>query len=232
MYFDGGVNGIPVPFTSSPPSHQLPPHTALPVTEITLPDDLSDFPQTDASLELIDGAYEAIERFMLSDQEVIENFVNCDFHLVDQAIGWITDQGLAAGDRFCELGAGFGVAAMLANLHKFEAVGIEIEQALVDESAAVAEQFDIDVGFFAGSFIPRATPNLPEIASDIEHVDTSEGDVFDEIGLEFDDFDLFFAFPWPGEHGFFESVFDACAATNALLLTYRGREGMHLVRKT
>ena len=45
------------------------------------------------------------------------------------------------------------------------------------------------------------------------------------------DFDLFFAFPWPGEHVFFEAVFDDSAADGALLLTYRGREGMSLTRK-
>jgi len=49
--------------------------------------------------------------------------------------------------------------------------------------------------------------------------------------LEMDEFDLFFAFPWPGEHQFFEAVFQAAAADNALLLTYRGRDGMHLLRK-
>ena len=35
----------------------------------------------------------------------------------------------------------------------------------------------------------------------------------------------------PKPHGFFEAVFDACAANGALLLTYRGREGMNLVMK-
>jgi hypothetical protein len=49
--------------------------------------------------------------------------------------------------------------------------------------------------------------------------------------MNINDFDLFFAFPWPGEHVFFETVFEACTADGALLLTYRGREGMNLTRK-
>ncbi len=72
---------------------------------------------------------------------------------------------------------------------------------------------------------------LVELASEIKHVETQAGDVYEEIGLAMDDFDLFFAFPWPGEYSFFEAIVDACAADGAMLLTYRGREGMHLVRK-
>ena len=50
--------------------------------------------------------------------------------------------------------------------------------------------------------------------------------------MAMDEFDLMFAFPWPGESGFFEAVFDAGAASGALLMTYRGRDGVNVVRKT
>ena len=120
---------------------------------------------------------------------------------------------------------------MLAAIRGMESVGIEIQEVLVDESSDLADELEIDAKFFAGSFIPRDVPSNLGFALDVRHVETDEGDVYDEIGLEMNDFDLFFAFPWPGEHEFFESIFDACAADGALLLTYRGREGMHLVRK-
>lgn len=181
--------------------------------------------------ELIDEANDRIEAFMLGDESISENFVNCDFHLVDQALTWIADNHLLTGNRFLELGSGFGVVTMLAAIRKMEAVGIEIEPPLVEQSSELADDWTISAQFFCGSFIPRDVPRLADLAAELEHVETDEGDVYDEIGLDMEDFDLFFAFPWPGEHGFFEAIFEVCAADGALLLTYRGREGMELVRK-
>jgi hypothetical protein len=120
---------------------------------------------------------------------------------------------------------------MLAAYRGMESIGIEIEPILVEQSSKLANDLNVNVEFYCGSFIPRGIESLEELASDIRHVDTHDDDVFDEIGLSMDDFDLFFAFPWPGEHTFFESVLDARAADGALLLTYRGRDGMNLVRK-
>ncbi|QDS94365.1 hypothetical protein FF011L_31440 [Roseimaritima multifibrata] len=198
---------------------------------IVIPDSMREIELSQEATQLMDRANEKIERFMLRDQQVIENFVTCDFHLLGQSLLWIEQNHLLAGDRFCELGSGFGVAAMLAAMQDMEAVGIEIEASLVEQSSELADELGIGVDFFQGSFIPRDVNGLLDWGADIEHVDTGEGDVYEEIGLSMDEFDLFFAFPWPGEHEFFESVFDACAADGALLLTYRGREGMNLVRK-
>jgi SAM-dependent methyltransferase len=203
----------------------------LTLQAIEIPETIKKIPHSVRSESLIDTANERIESFMLEDDTVDENFVPCDFHLLDQALTWIDQNHLAAGKRFCELGSGFGVGAMLAAIRGMESVGIEIQEVLVDESSDLADELEIDAKFFAGSFIPRDVPSNLGFALDVRHVETDEGDVYDEIGLEMNDFDLFFAFPWPGEHEFFESIFDACAADGALLLTYRGREGMHLVRK-
>ena len=204
-----------------------------PVTlqSIEIPDSIKDIPLSGRATQLIDEANDRIEAFMLADQAVIENYVNCDFELLDQALDWIKQNHLLTGSRFCELGSGFGVAAMLAAIRGMESVGIEIESSLVEQSSDLAEDLDLAAEFFCGSFIPHDLAGALEMATEIEHIETTEVDVYDEIGLAMDDFDLFFAFPWPGEHTFFESVFDACAADGALLLTYRGRDGMNLVRK-
>ena len=82
--------------------------------EIAIPDSIKNLPLFEGAGKLIDDANDRIESFMLKDQEVIENFVTCDFHLVDQALTWIDQNHLLTGDRFCELGSGFGVVAMLA----------------------------------------------------------------------------------------------------------------------
>lgn len=180
---------------------------------------------------LIDTANDAIETFMLADLDVIENFVTCDFHLLDQTLSWIHSNHLLTGNRFCEWGAGFGVATMLAGLRGMEAVGIEIESRLVQQAEQVGVAVDSPARFFHGSFVPRGVEGLAEISGQFKNVDTEEGDVYDEIGWELDDFDLVFVFPWPGEEEFFEHIFAACAADGALLLTYHGREGMRLQRQ-
>lgn len=205
---------------------------AMTLQSINIPDSIKKIPQSDSATKLIDQANDRIEKFMLADQKVIENFVTCDFHLVDQSLTWIKDNHLLTGSRFCEWGSGFGVVAMLAAIRDMESVGIEIESVLVKQSSDLADDLENAARFFCGSFVPRDAESASELASEIEHVETETGDMYEEIGLEIDDFDLFFAFPWPGEHPFFEAVFDQCAADGALLLTYRGREGMDLVRKT
>ena len=198
---------------------------------IEVPDSINLLPYAEGAEHLIDTANDAIEAFMLVDQKVIEGFVTCDFHLLDQAITWIEQNHLLTGNRFCEFGAGFGVGAMLAALRGMESIGIEIEPRLVEQASNVADELGNDAKFYCGSFVPRGVEGLALLAGEVENMDTEEGDVYEVIGRDLNDFDLVFAFPWPGEHGFFEAVFDACAADGALLLTYRGREGMNLVGK-
>ncbi len=199
--------------------------------QINLPDDLSTISQTATSLQLINLADNRSDIFVKSSQPAIHNYVPCDFHLVDQALTWILDNYLLTGNRFCELGSGMGVAALLASNHRMESVGIEIEPTLVEESCLLARELVLPTRFYCGSFVPRNVANILELSQGIEHVVTDEGDVYDDIGLAPSEFDLFFAFPWPGERHFFEAIFQQCAADGACLLTYEGREGLNLVRK-
>ena len=198
---------------------------------IEIPDAIKCITLPGPTIRLIDDANEQIESFMLADHEVIENFVTCDFFLVAQTLRWIQANHLLAGNRFCELGSGFGVVAMLAADRGMESIGIEIEPVLVRQSIALADRLGVSVQFFCGSFVPRGA-GVSRFATEMKRVETEEGDVYREIGLAMEDFDLLFAFPWPGEEPFFEAVFDACACDGAMLLTYQGREGMSLLRKT
>ena len=132
---------------------------------IDISDSIKRIPLTERADSLIDDANDRIEAFMLADQSVIENFVTCDFHLLDQALTWIEQNHLLAGNRFCELGSGFGVAAMLAAIRGMESVGIEIEPTLVEQSADLADDLNVNARFFSGSFIPRDAEDLSELAS-------------------------------------------------------------------
>lgn len=204
---------------------------SMSLTKIQIPDSFRDIAHTSGSEHAIDEAHEAIERFMLADEHFFSNFVNCDFHLVDQAIQWVLQNHVLTGNRFLEYGSGFGATTILAAIHGMEASGIEIESVLVAEAEKLCQGLEVDASFFCGSFVPRGIEGYSDLAIGIEHVDTSEDDVYDQIGFQMNDFDLVFAFPWPGEDGFFESVFEKTASVGAVILTYNGIEGVRLKRK-
>jgi hypothetical protein len=54
---------------------------------------------------------------------------------------------------------------------------------------------------------------------------------YEDLGLDVDDFDLIFAFPWPNDEELTEQLFDRFAANGALLLTYHQPEAIRLRRK-
>ncbi|TWU48597.1 hypothetical protein Poly51_44980 [Rubripirellula tenax] len=198
---------------------------------IPVPENVLEYVLSREAARLLDDADVRITDFTRRQRPAIENFVVCDFRLVDAALAWIDDADLACGQRFCEWGSGFGVVAMLAGLRGWESCGIEVEPALIDQAHDLAEDHDIDVQFAAGSFIPEGADELLDFVEDISHIDTDCPSGYDELDTDIADFDLFFAFPWPGEHGFWEAVFERYAATNALLLTYHGIESIKLQRK-
>ena len=198
---------------------------------IEVPDVILELRPTRDAQRLIHLAHQKIETYTRSKRPAITNFVHCDFVLLYQALTWIASNRLLSGNRFCEWGSGFGVATLLSALQGMDAVGIEIEPYLVEQSCQLAEQLDLPASFYSGSFVPRDLSGILEWSCEVQHVSTEEDDVYDEMGHSLDEFDLFFAFPWPGEQGFFEAVFEQSAAESACLLSYRGRDGMHLMRK-
>jgi hypothetical protein len=70
-----------------------------------------------------------------------------------------------------------------------------------------------------------------ESPDDFAWMTTDAQAAYEDLGLEPDDFDLIFAYPWPGEEQVIFDLFADCAATGALLLTYHGLEGVRLQRK-
>ena len=53
---------------------------------------------------------------------------------------------------------------------------------------------------------------------------------YDELELELDDFDLIYAYPWPGEEDWLYELVRRHARPGALLLTYDVSEGFRLAR--
>jgi hypothetical protein len=180
---------------------------SLPREELALPGDVRRF---------LSEAQRRIDRFLRG--RWAPGFVASDFTRVYAGLCGLEAAGLARGRYFCEWGSGFGVVACLAAMLGFDAWGIEVRSDLVDASRRLADDFDLPVEFARGSFIPPRGS-------------TARRDGYEAIGLEIDDFDLVFAYPWPGEERPTARLFHQHARPGALLLTYHGGDEVRLRRK-
>ena len=196
-------------------------------SESVLPDDVNDFLR-DANLR--------VNEFVRNNPIRVNGFVPSDFLTVYHALRSITDTNLASGSTFCEWGSGFGVVASLAAMLGFEVCGIEIERGLVDASRDLAEDFGLPVEFVHGSFVPSGAEASAEEAyagnsAESFWLVTDTDDAYDELGLAPNDFDVVFAYPWPGEECLIASLFEKYAAEEALLLTHNKYKSVRLQRK-
>jgi hypothetical protein len=185
---------------------------------------LSDEPLPTAVADLIADAQQRVDEFSDRHAATVPAFVPSDFELAYRGLAAIQLQRLATGRRFIEWGSGIGVITCLADRAGFDAVGIEIEPQLVDIAEELAE-------FGRGSFLPPGAEPRLEMPDDVAWLATTGADGYEELEMEPDEFDVVFAYPWPGEEDVIFDVFADCAANGALLLTYHGQEGLRLQRK-
>jgi hypothetical protein len=177
-----------------------------------------------------------VSQFVTNSPIRLTGFVPSDFVTVYHALRAITEANLAPGTSFCEWGSGFGVVASLAAMLGFKVCGIEIERGLVDASRRLADDFGLPVEFVHGSFVPPGAEAYAEEAyaetnAEIFWLVTDADDAYDELGLDADDFDVVFAYPWPGEESLIASLFEKYAAEEALLLVYDQFNSVRLRRK-
>jgi len=170
-----------------------------------------------------------IDRFSRSHH--IPAFVACDFSRVWAALSFLEASDLPSGRWFCEWGSGFGVVSCLASLLGFDAWGIEAEEELVDAARRLAGDFELPVEFAGGSFVPKESDG--ELARGGEHawLNTACRSGYEIMGLDLDEFDLVFVYPWPDEEELVEDLFERHAGIGALLLSYHGGEDVRLSRK-
>jgi hypothetical protein len=179
----------------------------------------------------IEDARRRIDAFIESRLATpIPAFVPSDFALVYGALRYVVDEHLAAGPRFCEWGSGAGVIACLAATVGFEACGIEFEADLVDLSRRLARDHHLKVDFCRGNLVPYGGQRIAEGVDEFQWLAVGGPDPYEPLGLEIDDFDVIFAFPWPGEERVIARLFDRFAANGALLMTYNDVEGIRLLR--
>jgi hypothetical protein len=170
-----------------------------------------------------------IERFQRHSR--CPAFVPSDYPRVYAALHLIEETGLAAGQSFCEWGSGFGVVAGLASLLGFDACGIEAEGELVTRARLLARDFDLPVTFAHGSFLPAAAARYGKPGEDHAWLETDMPSGYPELGLDADDFDLIFAYPWPDEEGLTARLFESHGRAGALLVTYHGGADLRLHRR-
>jgi len=181
---------------------------------------------------LFEEVDQRIEAFFLRRRdEPILSFVPSDFPMVYRALQYIMDSQLCTGNSFCEWGSGFGVVSLLAAELGFDACGIEIEDELHQESLRLASEFELEAEFIHGTFVPTGGQRFLDHLDEISWLRADGYDAYADLGLDIDDFDLVFAYPWPGEEGFIDNLFDYYASAGSLLLSYHGVEEIRLQRK-
>ena len=101
---------------------------------------------------------------------------------------------------------GGGLAAIL----DFDACGIEAEEELVEPLERLADDYDLPVRFACGSFLPAGKIAEGEFAWLV----TDGRCGHRELGLDPEDFDVIYAYPWPDEERLTAEFF-ACVARPA-----------------
>ena len=158
-------------------------------------------------------------------------FVPSDHEKVFPVLRWIREEQLAPGPRFCEWGSGLGIAATLAAMLGFRAHGIEIQPDLVREAERLAADFAQRVDFVCGSLLPVGGEHYADLVEDFAWLDTGGQDAYDLLGFDPEDFDVIYAYPWPGEENVLEDLFEEYAADGSLFVTFHGREGLKVRRR-
>lgn len=153
-------------------------------------------------------------------------FVAADYGLVFDALCDLRGRAIT----FLEWGSGLGVVTIMASRLGFEAYGIECEVGLVDWSRQLAIEFGSDAVFAEGSFIPRQYCWTGRLSTELERTDVAAPAAYDDLDMELRDFDLVYAYPWPGEQRLYRDILRQFGAPHARLLCYDAQEGMSLHR--
>ena len=192
---------------------------------------LTDDPLPAHVTQLLADAKQRILALEEESRAAIPAFVPSDFELVYRALIAIQSEHLATGRRLVEWGSGLGVVTCMAVWVGFDAVGIEIEPRLVQLAEKLANDHQVAAQFTYGNFVPHGAQLRADHSADTLWLSSEGPDGYHELELEPDDFDVVFAYPWPGEEQVIFDLFTDFAAAGALLLTYHGQDGVRLVRK-
>ena len=160
------------------------------------------------------------------DTTAFGTYVSANFLAVYQTLAGLRGQV----ETVLEWGSGLGVVTIMASQMGFEAYGIEAEQELVTMSEGLAARHGSTAQFVTGSFIPDEFEWILADGDEAERTFVDVPAAYEEMDLELRDFDLIYAYPWPEEHRLYRNIVRTLGRSDALLLTYDGREGVELIR--
>ena len=135
----------------------------------------------------------------------------------------------ARSNTFLELGSATGVITIIADMLGYEAYGIEIEPTLVETSEHLAEEVDSSATFVEGSFVPVEYQDEVHLLESDYLTPTEGADAYAEMGLDLADFDLVYAYPWPGEEEWLIEMVRRFGGPRTRLLIYTVRDGYEIL---
>ena len=195
--------------------------------EISLKLDLDAMPESVSNL--IEEADRRMDKFYDEGLGLrYPNYVPCDPKVVHAAMAYILESGYLRGMTFCEWGCGFAMASGMAALLGMKAYGIEIEEEIADRAAQLMDDLNIPVEFLLTSYLPEGYEQSEGVGGrDLispEATTPSGGVVFppEYDGLDPDEVDLFFVYPWPDQEEMMMDLFAEVATHGAILLMYQG----------
>jgi hypothetical protein len=155
-------------------------------------------------------------------QYAFHPFVAADYDAVLDALLPHRRPGL----RFLEWGSATGVITIMADLLGFEAYGIELDTDLVRTARALATKSGSEARFAAGSFLPSGYSWRPSGGDGRTGTLGHGASGYLQLGHPLDDFDVIFAFPWPGEEPMMLDLMGCYGRSDARLLLNTVTEGI------
>lgn len=166
------------------------------------------------------------ERLYQTGAPGFDSFIAADYRAVSAGLADLAGRAVT----FLECGAGLGVITIIADLFGFEAVGIEHRADLVAEARSLAADFDSEARFFQGNFIPEGFDWDNEFVDADTRLELAGDPAYPALDLELRDFDLVYAYPWPGELPLLCEIMAQCGRSGSLLMTYDASDGVELRR--
>ncbi len=154
-------------------------------------------------------------------------FVAADYDHVRRALMPLREPGR----RFLEWGSASGVITIMADLMGFDSCGIELDPALVRVARGLAARAHSNARFAQGSFIPVGWSWRP-LGGDGRAGTIGQGPSgYEELGRPLSDFDVVYAFPWPGEEQLLLDLFRCYGHRDALLVLHSSGAGVQIHRR-
>lgn len=125
------------------------------------------------------------------------------------------------GAMFLEWGSATGVITIMADMLGFQAYGIEIDGTLVDIARRLATKYQSHATFAAGSYLPMGY-EWRDPTGDRRTGTVGEGiSGYLELKHPLEDFDIVFAYPWPGEAEIMQDVMRRYGRPDARLILHK-----------